>query len=263
MGYCELDTELRDGLLTVKILHQQITGDLPQSIGEKLKEVVGLDEVRAILLDFKLVEHMSSNFVGELIVLRNQCFSATKRLSVTGLNDKMRTIFTILNLTSVIEIVESSDEALRRLGLADERVQKSSPDIVEIKSRAELGDADAQFLLAVCHEEGNGVEQNQVTAFEMFLQAARNGNPEAQYNVGKAFAYGIAVERDFSKALQWYLKAAEQDHVDAQYALGIEKHYGLASAPDEEDAKKWFKRAASHGHQGAADYLRIISHMEH
>src|SRR5512136_323455 len=52
---------------------------------------------------------------------------------------------------------------------------------------AEKGDATAQYSLGTLYLEGQGVEQNDATAFMWFRRAADQGNAAAQYNVGASY----------------------------------------------------------------------------
>lgn len=89
-----------------------------------------------------------------------------------------------------------------------------------IKDRASLGDADAQFKLAIDSKYGLGcVEQSDTHALWWFEQAAELGHPEAQINMGLIYANGEGVDRDLDKALYWYSKAAAQGNGLARIAF--------------------------------------------
>lgn len=98
------------------------------------------------------------------------------------------------------------------------RLFHSSPRQETIQSRAESGNADAQFLAG--------------------LRCA--SNKEAA---------------DFTHAIEWYLKAAEQNHILAQFNLGIMYTNGQGVVPNEGQAEIWFDRAARQQDPGAQHYL--------
>src|SRR5262249_15146314 len=54
------------------------------------------------------------------------------------------------------------------------------PDIAEVTSKAEAGDANAQKILGASYAKGEGVPQKYAEAAKWYLKAAEQGNPEAQ-----------------------------------------------------------------------------------
>lgn len=109
-----------------------------------------------------------------------------------------------------------------------------------IKDRATLGDADAQFKLAIDSKYGLGCAvQSDVQALWWFEQAAELGHPEAQINMGLAYQNGEGVERDLEKAAYWYGKAVEQGNGMARIALD-----DVHRRSDNCDAvMRWYKRS--------------------
>lgn len=51
---------------------------------------------------------------------------------------------------------------------------------------------------------------------------AQQGNAESQYLLGRALDEGKVVPRNLLEAISWYQKAADQGHARAREALGIE-----------------------------------------
>ena len=49
---------------------------------------------------------------------------------------------------------------------------------------------------------------------------AEQGDPEAQFVLGNLYRDGQGVEQDLTETLKWWEKAAELGYVDAQFALG-------------------------------------------
>lgn len=94
-------------------------------------------------------------------------------------------------------------------------------------SAANAGNAEAQYQLGICYEEGIGLEQDMSAAGYWFQEAARRfyeaaqvGNPQAQYGLANCCAEGRGVEKDEAAAVYWYQASAQQDYADAQYNLG-------------------------------------------
>ena len=112
------------------------------------------------------------------------------------------------------------------------------------KQLAQQNHVLALINLGAMYDDGQGVPENPVKAFESFKQAARRGNPYAQYNLGNMYAEGRGVKRNLEKATSWYRKAAEQDLAIAQYSLGLlyAAKQGVTSAlagQRRESAIKW------------------------
>jgi Sel1 repeat len=100
--------------------------------------------------------------------------------------------------------------------------------------------------------------QNRISTEELnrFLTKAEQGDASAQYQLGTIYYQGESVPKSYTEALRWYKKAAEQGHADAQFSLGLmydKGHigvpknngkayiwYGLASEQGIEDAKRNF-----------------------
>ena len=61
---------------------------------------------------------------------------------------------------------------------------------------------------------------------EELKQKAAVGDAEAQFQLGKKYANGDGVEQDYAEALKWYMKSAEQGNAKAQNNLGIMYDWG-------------------------------------
>ena len=77
----------------------------------------------------------------------------------------------------------------------------------------------AQYNLAQCYYEGDGVEQNYEKAVYWYTKAAKLGDADAQNNLGNCYQNGEGVEQDYEKAVHWYRKAAKQGNQEAQKRL--------------------------------------------
>ena len=56
-------------------------------------------------------------------------------------------------------------------------------------------------------------------AVKWYRKAAEQGHAEAQYLLGVMYNNGNGVIKDFQEARKWYQKAAEQGHEGAEMAL--------------------------------------------
>ena len=98
--------------------------------------------------------------------------------------------------------------------------ESNVPDLQELKSLAQQGNAAAQYNLGIMYGEGLGVPQNYNEAFKWFSQAAGQGLAQAQYQIGAMYLMGLGVSQDNDKALHWFRLSANQGEANAQYNLG-------------------------------------------
>jgi TPR repeat protein len=117
-------------------------------------------------------------------------------------------------------------------------------------SKANKGDADAQFNLAFLYQRGVGIPQDTRYAIYWYKKAAEQGHANAQYSLGSMYRYSYDTEcpRDYEQSVYWYTKAAEQGHADAQYSLGYMYDYGEDIPQDYNQAFFWYTKAAEKGH---------------
>ena len=128
----------------------------------------------------------------------------------------------------------------------------------ELKPLAEQGDAEAQFKLAQCYDEGRTVEKDFTKVVEWYTKAAEQGNVGAQNNLGRCYEKGKGVEKDPKKAIEWYTKAAEQGALGAQYNLGACYYRGDGVEKDYRKALEWYRKAAEQGDSLALNDIGII-----
>jgi len=112
---------------------------------------------------------------------------------------------------------------------------------------AEAGNAEAQNLLGLMYENGEGVKLNAETAAAWYRKAAEQGHGEAQLNLGALYENGEGVARNEATAAQWYQRAAEGGNMLAQYSLALMYRQGRGVARDDRQAAKWFAPVAQHG----------------
>jgi TPR repeat protein len=119
----------------------------------------------------------------------------------------------------------------------------------DYRSKAEQGDAEAQYNLGVCYNDGDGVEKNSTQAVYWYRKAAEQGHAKAQNNLGVCYNDGDGVEKNYTQEVYWYRKAAEQGYAKAQYNLGICYFNGDGNGVDKNhtQAVYWFRKAAEQG----------------
>jgi S1-C subfamily serine protease len=121
----------------------------------------------------------------------------------------------------------------------------NSKAIEEIKTKAEKGDAQAQYSLGACYSDGRGVAHDSAEAVKWCRKAAEQDYVPAQLDLGSYYYYGIGVAEDYVEAVRWFRKAAEQNNAGAQYYLGHCYALGQGVAQDYVQAYKWYNLSAA------------------
>ena len=126
-------------------------------------------------------------------------------------------------------------------------------------TKAEQGDADAQFDLGLAYYSGQGVPQDDKEAVKWFRKVAEQGNAKAQSNLGVMYDTGQGVPQDYKEAVKWYRKAAEQGDAPAQYNLGLMYEYGQGVPKDDVNAYAWYNVGSANGYDGASKNREIVA----
>jgi TPR repeat protein len=98
-------------------------------------------------------------------------------------------------------------------------------------------------FISICVAHQSIAESN----FQEIISKAEQGEADAQYHLGSMYYSGEGVPHDDEQAIQWYTKAAEQGHVDAQYNLALMYKNGEGVLQDYMIAYAWFNLAAFQG----------------
>ena len=143
-------------------------------------------------------------------------------------------------------------------------VSRNTVQAVELfKKAAAMGDAEAQFRLALCYHNGEeGIEKNVGEAFKWYQASANQGNAKAIRNLGVCYENGDGVNKDNTKAQEQYRKAfpglqqlAEQGNAEGQCYLGLCYYYGDGVTKDYAKAVEWYRKAAEQGNADAQNNL--------
>lgn len=118
-------------------------------------------------------------------------------------------------------------------------------DILNLRVKAEAGNASAQNSLGCAYHNADGVERDYAKAMEWYLKAAAQGEKYAESNIGILYRYGCGREKDLKTALSWFLKAAEHGLASAQETVGIFYDFGYGTDKDMERAVYWYRKAAN------------------
>ena len=130
------------------------------------------------------------------------------------------------------------------------------PAVETTETRADLGDAEAQFSLGVKFAQ-DGATQDYPQAAEWYLKAADQSHTLAQFNLAIMYAAGQGVARDAVKSMGWMQKAADLGDAGAQYQVGMRHHRASLGATPEAAlesrilAYKWLELSATQGYRGS------------
>ena len=100
-------------------------------------------------------------------------------------------------------------------------------NVEQLRSRAEVGDSAAQFMLGKFYYYGIFFERNYPEAIKWFRAAANQGHASAQFLLGEAYEKARGLMRDYTQAAKWYKRAAFQGHFLAMYSLSYFYAHGL------------------------------------
>ena len=97
-------------------------------------------------------------------------------------------------------------------------VYSEQSDFETWQKRAKQGNADAQFVLGVMYNLGEGVLQDYKQAVYWWKKSAEQGNALAQHKLGVQYAKGQGVKKNILKAHMWFNISAYLGNTDASEA---------------------------------------------
>ncbi len=120
-------------------------------------------------------------------------------------------------------------------------------DLNSLRSKAESGDASAQYNLGYSYDNGlHGLTKDAKQAVIWYRKSADQGNAGAQNHLGAMYDSGLGgLPQDSSQAMYWYKKSADQDDPFSQYSLGAMYEQGRGVPKDPVQAAYWYNRAAT------------------
>ena len=182
-----------------------------------------------------------------------------------------------LNLRSKVKQIPISKSLLELAQVSDD------PDAAKkafetFKKSAAQGDADAQFMLALCYETGTGVKQSYPNAIKWYIRTdtsvgtyvmehptvldqIENERIDRCMTDPRILAYLDALNAPDEEMYEYELQAAEAGNGKAQNALGHRYFYGQGVPQDYEKAGYWYQKSAEQGCEAGilhwAEYCRM------
>ncbi len=123
------------------------------------------------------------------------------------------------------------------------------------RQAAGLGDANAEFQLAMMAAQGFSGPADYAEAARWMRAAADQGMPIAESDLGIMYVEGRGVPLDFAQALDWWRRAAAQHYGPAELNLGLANANGRVAPKNLAQATDWMVRAADDGEQAATNWL--------
>ena len=117
----------------------------------------------------------------------------------------------------------------------------------EYKIAADGGDANAQYVMGHCYEQGISVTANLHEAAKYYEMAVKQGHTLATYALGVCYQTGRGVPQDHGKAIHHFQLAAVHHHAEAEYALADYFYDGDVIRRDFELAQSLFQLSADQG----------------
>ena len=134
--------------------------------------------------------------------------------------------------------------------------------IKQLHPWVEKGKAWAQCSLGDKYRDGDGVEQSDQQARELFELAATQGHTGAQFNLGNMYKDGHGVDQNYERANEYFKAAARQGNAGAQCSLGLLYLTGDGVEQSDETGRAWLMKAAEQGMDNAIGALHFLDKQE-
>ena len=112
-GQRRLDIEETGGVTVAKFVDKKILDETNiQNIGNQLIALVDEDGRKKIVLDFSIVEYLSSAALGKLITMDKKVKAAKAKLRLCCIRPEIYEVFEITRLNKIFDIKSTQEEAL-------------------------------------------------------------------------------------------------------------------------------------------------------
>jgi len=136
----------------------------------------------------------------------------------------------------------TSAVTLNLMGFFDEF--SSANSLPKVKTKADMGDAQAQLKLGKRYYYGNEVKKDKSEALKWILKSAEKSNPEAMRIVGLMNMRGEGTQSNFAVGLRWLESAYKASDPMAAYFIGLMYEDGQGVDKDLKVAFSWYKKGA-------------------
>jgi hypothetical protein len=148
--------------------------------------------------------------------------------------------------------ISLTNYALAKFYMKKYGTSKSTEIAKLLKDACDANVIDAMVELAQHYRIGNGkyVEQNEVSAFELYVRASKNGINSAKNSLAICLEKGIGTSADNSAAFKLYCELVNDEPEWPIYLYHLGQCYlcGIGTAVDNDKAFDLFNRAKNLGH---------------
>ena len=112
-----IDIEEISGVTIAHLLEKKILDEANiDALGQELFALVDKDGRKKIVLDFTLVEYLSSAALGKLITMHKKTSTAGGKLALCSIQKDILDVFKITQLNKVLTLCTDLDDALKKVG---------------------------------------------------------------------------------------------------------------------------------------------------
>lgn len=110
-----IDIEEISGVTVARLLEKKILDEANiEALGQELFALVDKDGRKKIILDFSLVEYLSSAALGKLITMNKKVTTASGKVILCNIQKDILDVFKITKLDKVLTLCSNLDAALER-----------------------------------------------------------------------------------------------------------------------------------------------------
>lgn len=110
-----IDIEEISGVTVVRLLEKKILDEANiEALGQELFALVDKDGRKKLILDFTLVEYLSSAALGKLITMHKKVITAKGKLALCCIQKDIMDVFKITQLNKVLTLCSDLDDALAK-----------------------------------------------------------------------------------------------------------------------------------------------------
>jgi anti-sigma B factor antagonist len=110
-----IDIEEINGVTIVRLLEKKILDEANiEALGQELFALVDKDDRKKLILDFTLVEYLSSAALGKLITMHKKVTTAKGKLALCSIQKDIMDVFKITQLNKVLTLCSDLDDALTK-----------------------------------------------------------------------------------------------------------------------------------------------------
>ncbi len=114
-----------------------------------------------------------------------------------------------------------------------------------LKQAAELGNAEAQYNLGYCYQEGVEVPKNDSIANTWLLKSAKQGWLNAQFKIAYSYAVGRGTTKNDGQAFYWALQCAKQGDPECMFNVVSCYQEGIGTDKNLDSTLVWATRLAT------------------